>query len=178
MDQAISKQGAKPMKRIAVRSMLRLVKDKRGSELVEFALAAVVLLTAILGIMDCCRALYAYHFVSWAAQQGTRYAAVRGAEWGSTSCATATAFSCNATSADVVNYVQSLVNPGISASALTVQPDWPGATVNGPNSACATTHSQGCMVKVQVSYAFSFILPFMPKSAMTFNATSERPIQQ
>jgi Flp pilus assembly protein TadG len=166
------------MKPTATRPILKLIQDKRGSELVEFALSAVVLLSMILGIMDCCRALYAYHFVSWAAQQGTRYAAVRGAEWGSATCATTTTFSCNATAANVVNYVQSLANPGISASALTVQPTWPGATVSGSNSACATTHSQGCMVTVQVNYAFSFVLPFMPRSAMTFTATSQRPIQQ
>jgi Flp pilus assembly protein TadG len=161
----------------AARPLLKLIRDNRGSELVEFALSAAMLLTLMLGILDCCRALYAYHFVSWAAQQGTRYAAVRGADWGS-ACATTATFNCNAKGTDVVNYVQSLVNPGISVSALTVTPTWPGTTVSGSSSACAAKNTQGCMVKVQVSYTFNYILPFMPRSAMTFNATSERPIQK
>jgi len=174
---AISRQATMTKKQNAARTLLKLTRDNRGSELVEFALSATMLLTLMLGILDCCRALYAYHFVSWAAQQGTRYAAVRGADWGS-SCATTATFSCNATNANVVSYVQSLVNPGISASALTVTPTWPGTTVSGSSSACAAKNTQGCMVVVKVSYTFSYILPFMPRSAMVFNATSQRPIQQ
>ena len=53
-------------------------KSEEGSSLVEFALIFLVLMTMMLGIIDFCRAAYAYHFVSNAAREATRYAAVRG----------------------------------------------------------------------------------------------------
>lgn len=153
--------------------------------MVEFAISAIILLTAIFGIVDFSRALYVYHFVSYAAQQGTRYAMVRGAGWSGTSCTTTSTLDCDATATDIQNYVQSLAPPGITASNLVVTTTWPGSAVNSANSSQCTgsnpANSQGCLVKVKVTYSsFSFLLPFLPHptNGYSFSATSEITIQK
>ena len=62
----------------------------------------VVLFASLFGIMDCARALYCYHFVSYAARQGTRYAMVRGSTWSSNPCANTTSFDCDATASNIL----------------------------------------------------------------------------
>ena len=81
---------------------------ERGDSLIEFAVVAVVLFTCIFGIIDCSRALYAYHFASYAAREATRYAIVRGSTWGSATCASTSTFNCNASATNIHSYVQSL----------------------------------------------------------------------
>src|ERR1019366_8478508 len=53
-----------------------------GSSLVEYAVVFSLLITMLLGIADFSRALYSFHFVSNAAREATRYAAVRGSTCG------------------------------------------------------------------------------------------------
>ena len=159
----------------------RTVFDEQGSTLVEFAVVLVVLLTFLFGIMDFARYLYTYHFVCNAAREATRYAIVRGSTSGSTACASATTFGCNATAANVTSYVQSITPRGISPSALTVTTTWPGTGPAGAATACDTTNgnnSPGCLVVVQVSYPFKFILPFLPKSTWGMTSTSQMAISQ
>jgi Flp pilus assembly protein TadG len=155
----------------------RVFSEELGSALVETALSLALLLTTIVGIIYSSMALYAYGFVCYAAQQGTRYAIVRGASWGSASCTSAATLSCNATAANVTSYVQSLATPGLTAGSIAVTITWPGQTVNGSTSGCSTTNSPPCLVAVQVSYPFSFSLPFMPNSTTSFKSTSEQVIQ-
>jgi len=64
---------------------------------VEFALAAGIFFTFIFGINRVRLVIYAGSFVALAAQQGSRYAMVRGSDWTS-SCATTNSFGCKATS--------------------------------------------------------------------------------
>jgi len=45
-------------------------------------------------------------------------------------------------------------------------------------SACTTTNSKGCMVKVKVTYAFNFIVPFFKRSAVNLTANSQKVIQE
>jgi Flp pilus assembly protein TadG len=166
-----------------MRKLRRIRHDDRGESLIEFAASAALLLTVIFGIMDCSRALYVYHFISYAAQQGTRYAIVRGANWKGTSCTSTTAQDCDATATAVQSYVQSIAPPSVTASDLIVTTTWPGQTVTGDTEPCdgdegTSVNGQGCAVKVQVSYSFSFLLPFLPKSAMEFSASSEQSIQE
>ena len=164
---------------------LRLRREERGSELVEFAVATLLLLTVMFGIFDFCRAMYSYYFVTYAAQEGARYAMVRGAGW-SSACATSQPpgftvnYGCIAASSDVQNYVQSLAAPGIDQSAITVSARWPGTTPDGTSgcSACATTNNAGCLVNVRVYYSFNFMLPFLPKTAVSFSGASEKAIQE
>ena len=150
--------------------------------MIEFAISAVVLFTCIFGIIGCSQLLYAYHFTSYAAREATRYAMVRGSTWGSTSCASTTTSVCNATSANVQAYVQSIVPPGMnSGTPLTVTTTWPGTELAGSATTCTTTNgnnSPGCLVMVQVNYSFSYLLPFLPTTALTLKSTSEVVILQ
>jgi Flp pilus assembly protein TadG len=129
------------------------------------------------GIVYFSEALYTYEFVTYAAQQGTRYAIVRGAHWGGNVCTSTTTLNCNATAANITSYVQNLAPPGISARSIVVSPTWPGQAVNGTTAACSTANNQGCLVKVKVSYSFSFIVPFLPNSAVNFTGASVEAIQ-
>jgi Flp pilus assembly protein TadG len=159
-------------------SWKRFLREECGGTIVEFAISAVLLFASFFGIMDFARALYAYHFVSYAAQEGSRYAMVRGNDW-SGACASATSYGCTASSANITSYVQGLATMGISSGNITATPSWPQLNADDSSSGCSTTptqNSQGCLVKVKVSYAFHFIMPFLPLSAMNMTATSEQPI--
>jgi len=83
-------------------------KNERGGTLVEFALAITILLTLIFGIMDFSQAMYAYHFVSNAAREASRYASLRGSTF-TTACASPPplAYACEAAPADITAYVRS-----------------------------------------------------------------------
>lgn len=145
--------------------------DDSGSGVLEFALAAIVLLTIIFGVMDASRAMYADHYVSNAAREATRYAMVRGQDFSGTACATAASYSCMATSADITNFVNSITPLGFTANNLSVASSWSGTALNG--SVCtASNPAQGCVVNVQVSYTFNFVLPFLPKNSMVLSSTS------
>lgn len=163
------------------------VPDERGSSLVEMALVLTILFMVIFGIMDFSRAAYTYNFLSSAAGAAARYAMVRGATCTTWSTA------CPAAASDVTSYVQGIVPAGIqvtsastctsssTAGALTVCSTWPGTGGNG--SECAETNGKantpGCVVQVQVQYAFQFSLPFLPRSTTyTMTANSQMVISQ
>jgi Flp pilus assembly protein TadG len=179
----------------------RRLKGEEGSGLVEYALIFVLLMTMLLGIMEFAAMLYDYHFVSNAAREATRWAAVNGSACtsdasctapvtcASSGCTTCTTTGCaSAASADITNYVEMLAIPaGINTSSacgssgnsacLTTTPTWP-VQANGPTS-CSTTATQndpGCTVEVQVSYSFNFLLPLVHIPPVTLSSTSEMVI--
>ena len=171
---------------IVLTRLIRLFREERGSELVEFALTIPILLALFFGIMDFSRVMYCYHYVTYAAQEGARFAIVRGADWPN-SCSTSAppkfteTYACEAASSDVQNYVSSRMPPLIDPKAVTVTTTWPGTTPNCTSkcTACSPANSQGCIVHVQVNYAFRFLLPFLPRSTVLgFSGTSEKVIQQ
>lgn len=171
-------------------ALRRFAREERGSNMVEFAVVATLLFLLLTSVIDCSLAFYSYHFVSSAAEEATRYAAVRGADW-SSSCSTSAppnfspGYDCTASATDIQNYVQSLAPPGINASSISIKTDssfvWPGTTpdcTTGPCTACSTnSNSQGCFVRVQVTYPFQFTLPLLPQSTVSLVATSEKVIQ-
>jgi Flp pilus assembly protein TadG len=162
-------------------------KAEQGSALVEYALVLIIFMTMLFGIIDFGRALYAYHFVSNAARDATRWAAVNGNDCTIDS-------SCNgiggmnsgpASSTDVQNYVKALAIPaGINTSStgcggsacLTTTPTWNPAGSNGPATCSAFNNNPGCTVEVQVSYNFSFLFPLVYKNSITLSSTSEMVI--
>jgi hypothetical protein len=158
--------------------MMRSVTQKSGesgSALVEFAVVSVIVLTVLFGIVDMGRALFAYDWVSNAARIGTRYAMVRG-----TSCSTllpgcetgADEGHNGARQADIVAYLDSQAI-GINPNELTV---WArcdvGAEVFG-YLPCAP--GQGIIVRV--TYTFSFISPFTPRT-WNMSSASVRTVSQ
>jgi Flp pilus assembly protein TadG len=138
---------------------------ERGNALVEFALVSTATLILMLGIIDFGRALYTYHLVANAARSGTRYAMVRGS--------TCTVSACKATSDTIQTYVRGLA-PGIDPNSLTVTTTWSSA------GGCSDPASQGprCLVAVQASYPFHFIIPLLPNFTMTMSSTSQMVIAQ
>ena len=162
-----------------LRKLSRTLGDDTGSGMVEFALCAMIFFTIMLGIADMCRAMYAWHYASYAAQQGARYAVVHGATWG-TSCPTGTftlTYSCTASSTDVKNYVKSL---GMAnTNNVTITPTWTATSPScaGSCSACTTSNAQGCYVKVNVVYKFYFMTAFFKRATLSFTGTSQKVIQ-
>jgi len=148
---------------------------KRGSQVIEFAVASMVFLAFLFGIMDFARALYAYEFVTYAARSGARYAMVRGNACallnGSTWCGSAS----GASAAQIQTFVQGLNLPGINPSQLTVSTTWP-ATGSGCSS--PPTNSPGCPVKVQVQFPYSSTIPFVRITTLTLTAASQMVISQ
>jgi Flp pilus assembly protein TadG len=148
----------------AVRRFQR-VENERGTNLVEYAIVLTLLLMVLFGLIDFGRALYAYHFVSNAAREGTRYAMVRGS-----TCTPG----CTATSSDIQSYLKN-VPTGIDPTQLTVTPTWPGTN---PTCTGGNPKAPGCVVEVQVSYNFNFMLPFLPKSTVVMQSSSQMVISQ
>ena len=152
--------------------------DETGGTLVEFGVVVILLLTLMLGVMDCSRALYFDHYVRYTADEAVRYAMVRGSTWNSAACTTTSTESCTATSANITSFVQSITPIG-NTNALTVTTTWTGKKPSG--AACSNTNgnnSKGCVVKVQVSYNFSFITPFMPKNVMNLTSYAAMAIAE
>ena len=174
-----------------MRKLLRLTREESGAQLVEFSMTALLLIILLLGVFDWMFGMYAYHFTTYAAQEGSRFAEVRGHTWSkntTTSCSTSAPpnftlpYNCTASSSDIQNYVQSLTTPGINPTNVTINTSssyvWPGKTPGGSATPCSTyANSSGCLVKVTVSYTFNF-LPFLKVSAMPIGATSEKVILQ
>ena len=170
-----------PTGRLAwVKRMMRGARGEKGSALVEFAVVVVVLVTFMMGIMDFSRFLYTYHHISNAAREGARWAAVRGSSWSAT-CSTplAVSFDCRATTADVQSYVASITPPGIStdSTVLQVLPTWPGTDPTGV-SCGSTLNSPGCVVNVQLTYAFKFMFAVLPLPTFNITSTSQMVILQ
>ena len=152
-----------------------LRRQERGSTLLEFALVFILFMTMLLGIAGFGHALYAYHFVSNAAREATRWAIVNGS-----TCASDSSCTAPASQADVANYIKSITPPGITWSNVTVTAcgtSDTGKCADSTPAACATTpNAPGCTVKVQVSYPFTFIFPLLPTNPITMSSSSEMVI--
>jgi Flp pilus assembly protein TadG len=134
---------------------------ERGSGLPEMAIVASVLLAMTFGIIDFGRAMYTYSFVAQLARAGARWAIVRGS-----GCTVLD--SCNATSANVQTYVQSIAQGMTKASSVVATATW-------PSSACK---SAGCPVIVTVTYPFAFVTGVLPGAAFNMSSSSQMVISQ
>jgi len=128
-------------------------RDERGATILEFAFVLVISLVLIFAIIDFARALYSYHFISEAAREATRYAAVRG-----TGCNPAAVSPCPAAAGDIEDYVEQIVPAGIDVSKITTTPILSG--IPGSLPMCTGPNPiGGCPVKVDIQYDFNFIFP-------------------
>jgi Flp pilus assembly protein TadG len=162
-------------RRLATR---HLIAEETGATVVEFALTSSLLLMVIFGILDGSRALYFDHYVCYSAEEASRYAMVRGSTWKNATCTTISTESCTATSANVQSLVQANTPMG-NSSDLTVTTSWTGKTAAGATcNAKSINNSPGCVVQVQVTYSFNFVLPFLPRNTLPLTSTSAVAITQ
>jgi Flp pilus assembly protein TadG len=146
---------------------MRKLKGEDGNNLIEYALVFMVFMSLLLGIVDFSRALYSYHFLSNAAREATRWAAVRG-----NTCTNDGSCAAEALQSDIQTYVTSITPPGVDSTKLTTSAFWSGAGPVCLNDA----HSPGCTVEVQVSYQFDFVVPFIRSTPLTLSSSSEMTI--
>lgn len=149
-----------------------------GTALLEFALCVSLWVLCVSGIVFGAWLLYADHFVAHAANQATRYAAVRGSSW-SSSCASVTSAGCTATSDNVKSFVKNMLAPGLSPDALDVSVTWPGDTASG--TACDNldgSNSPNCVVNVEVSYKVSLPVPLTSVRTVQLRSDSQLSILQ
>lgn len=158
------------------RFLRRFVRETTGSELVEFAVSAGLLLMVVFSIIDGSRIVYAHHFVAQAAAAGVRYSSLHGNSW-PTACTDANTPACIASTANVIAFVAQSATVGVSPANLTVVPSWSGTTPGGDACSDGSTNAPGCMVTVQVKYVFKFTLPFIPHSTITMNSSASGIIQ-
>jgi Flp pilus assembly protein TadG len=150
-----------------VRSMtidIRQLKGDGGSALVEYAIVFLLFMTMIMGTIDFGRALYTYHYLSNVTRDATRWAAVNGSTCGGDSSCNGAGYMNNGpvSQSDVQTFITNHTPPGIDTSKLKTTVTWPVST-DSPASCATTQNSPGCTVKVQTTYAFSFISPLVSK---------------
>lgn len=169
--------------------------NEEGASIVEMAIACSVLLTLLIGIVQLSQVLYVYNYASEAAREGTRYAAVRGAN--SCTNATNTMPNCNlgptSTGNPVQTYLQGLGFP--YSSGLTATATWWSPTGGSPNQwnlSCTTANDTnltsalggdpcnypGHAVQVQVTYSYPLAIPFWGTHSINIVSTSQLVINE
>ena len=138
-------------------------RSERGSSIPETAIIMMALMLFMFGVVDCGRALYTYSAVANLARQGARWAIVRGSQ----SCTNSNnqLSGCNASSSDVVSYVQSIVGPAIDNTNVHVTPVW---------TSCG--NAPACTVSVNVAYTFRPVGPI--SLTIPMSSTSQMVISQ
>jgi Flp pilus assembly protein TadG len=127
-------------------------RNERGQSLVEFAVASAVFFMTIFGILSMGLGIWQYNMVSNLAQEGARWAAVRGSS-----------APTEATSDDVNTFVNSRAL-GMTVVATTTWPD-------GNNDA-------GSIVRVNVQKSFRPSTAFLPLGTLTLQSTAQMIIQR
>jgi Flp pilus assembly protein TadG len=126
---------------------LARLRDRSGQSLIEFAVAAALFLLLLLGIMNFGIGIHRYNVVADLAQEGARWASVRGS--GSRTGA--------ASSNDVQTFVQSRA---------------PGFTVSASATPAPNTLLPGATVTVVVNYTFAPFTGLVPQLSIPFQATA------
>lgn len=124
----------------------RVVKGQRGQALVEFALASVVFLMTIFGTLQFSLMIWRYNMISNLAQEGARWASVRGSSSGIG----------NATSGSVQTFINS--RTGFTVTATTTPP---------------TVGAAGSIVSVQVRTTFAPLTGLVPVGTLTMSSTAQ-----
>src|SRR5579875_755818 len=163
----------------------RKIKQDGGSALVETAFASIIVLALLFGMFEAFFALYGYHYVSYAAREAARYAAVRGYYCSADST---TMPNCPANQTNLTAYVKGLDYPGINANDITVTPTWCYTNVNTPTfppvytTPCSSTPTgnnlPGMLVQVTVEYKIPVPIPFLSTLTYDMSSTSSMTITQ
>ena len=122
------------------------------------------------GMVDFGRALYTYHYLSGAAKDATRWAAVNGYTCSDDSSCS---FASGAATTDIQNYVSNNAPSGIATSKLTTTVTY---AINALPICSTHSNYPGCAVVVQVSYAFNFVAPLVHRTGITLQSKSQMVI--
>jgi Flp pilus assembly protein TadG len=145
------------------RTLAACMRSDSGSALVEFAVTASVFFMMLVGLMKICLAVYTYHYVSEAVRETVRYAVVHGSK----------SSSPVSTNDPIQTYARAIGYPGINSTLLTTTSTWDTYPTAGgtctPSTAC---NNPGNIVKVKVSYAFPFTVPFMTSQTLNMSSTA------
>lgn len=162
-------------------SRSRQSSDDCGSALVEMAVSAAILMSAIFGIIMLSIAVYSYCYVSYAAREASRYAIVRGYEqtttFGNADCISPGYANCVAQSSDIQAYVRNVTFPGIDSSKVAVTTSWLTST----GAACVAIPANKCkiagnIVRTVATYSYGLNIPFSVSRSLSMSSTSQMVI--
>lgn len=178
---------------------------EEGSSLVEMGLAAVVAFMFLFGIVETSYVLYSYNYVSNAARDASRYAAIRGPN--SCNDANVTPFpDCGlkptkfSSTTDPLNnpllaYVEGMGYPGLNPSNTSLEVKYmvatktsAGLTTWAYDATCSSTsdadsngnacNNVGNMINVKVMYRFPLSIPFWKNVTVPVGSTSQMMISE
>jgi hypothetical protein len=132
----------------SARTRRERLRSERGQTLVEFALGLVVLVITLIGTAEFGVAIFRYNMVSDLAQEGARWAMVRGSGSGS----------MKASIADVQNFVRSRAL-GINVTVITSVD--PMSLVSGQT------------IQVEVQHVFPMFTRIVPLGTITLRSTAQ-----
>jgi Flp pilus assembly protein TadG len=139
--------------------LFRRLREDCGSIMIETTLGFMILMTMVLGILECSMMAYTFSVMEDSAREGVRYATVHGID--SSSCAGPSS-GCDATAANVVSDVKAYAKTFTGGlNTMTV-------TVTYPDGASTATSR----VKVALSCTYQPVFHF-PGSAHLFQVSSE-----
>jgi Flp pilus assembly protein TadG len=142
-------------------------RDENGAESVEMALSISVLLTLIFGLIQICLAFYSHAYISELAREGSRYAALHGAN-----CVDSTSgASCTATALQVQTYITTIGLPNLGGGGVSVDTNTSHMFPDGDQ---VSPHR----VQVIVTYTFPYKIPFASSSTLSMSSTSMMTIIQ
>jgi Flp pilus assembly protein TadG len=105
------------------------VRDECGSIMIETALGYMVMMTMVLGIIECSMMAYTFSVMEDSAREGVRYASVHGSN--SPSC-NGPSTGCDATAANVISDVKTYANTYTNGlTGMTVTVTYPDGTSTG-----------------------------------------------
>jgi len=148
--------------------------DCRGQALVEFAMAAVVILMLLLSVVEFGRIVLVYNSIADAARIGARYAITNSSVPNGT---TVTNSNVATIQSNVTTVVKNFLAPSTvninAGGGLTIVTTFPSKSCSGstPGSTCTGT-TAGNLVQVSVSYPYDLLIPYYSIN-ITLSSTSE-----
>jgi Flp pilus assembly protein TadG len=144
-------------------------RGQRGQAMIEMSLCMIVLFFMIFGIFQYSQISFANNFCSFAAQQGARYAAIRGVASANalpTNPSTCGTSCTNVSSGDPTTaFVQGLA-VGLNTANLTVTTAW------GPSGTGTAGNAAGSTVTVTVKYVLNPILAVISANSFTLSSAA------
>jgi Flp pilus assembly protein TadG len=154
---------------------------RRGSQIVEFTLAAMPLMFLLIGIFGVGIGMWGYHSVAAGVKNAARAAAVRGAGCAGKACATTVAY-----------YARMMISSGVPAASTVTFLSAGGNQTCNPLSDCINDTSvvwpslpgtiSGSDITISATFPFQVLLPMVTIAGSsrigpeTFGATSQQMV--